>query len=264
MGCGGPRQRLLAVQVVYGASLSQLEALCCGERYAPPRLSLLEQALVRALQGRPLTHPDQPDWVRHEMPEWILPHLVERCEGDAESLLQALNTEAPVTVRVNTLKTTPQEARARLQQDGIAAQPGQMSPLALILEQRAHLAATSTFQDGWVDVQDEGSQMVALLTDARPGHAVVDVCAGAGGKTLALAATMNNTGRLVACDVSQGRLERSAQRLKRAGVHNVTRRVLSSERDKWVKRSRGTFDRVLVDVPFRNRDVAAQPGALAV
>lgn len=245
-----PRHRVLVGRVLQQAeTVVDLEVLCSGDRYAPTQLSSREKALIRALRGRVLTHTDQPDWVRHEMPEWVLPLLSRVSDGDTDPLLQALNAEAPITVRVNTLKASLQDAVSRLQEDGIPAASGRFSPLALHLEGRAHIAATPTFQNGWVEVQDEGSQMVALLSDARPGMTVVDFCAGAGGKTLALAAAMQNKGRLIACDVSQGRLDRSGQRLKRAGVHNVTSRLLSNERDKWVKRARGTFDRVLVDAP---------------
>ena len=107
----------------------------------------------------------------------------------------------------------------------------------------------AAFNQGLVEVQDESSQIAALLADARPGMRVVDFCAGAGGKTLALAAGMANRGKLVACEVSPRRLERSARRLRRAGVDNVERRALTGERDKWVKRHAGGFDRVFVDVP---------------
>ena len=93
------------------------------------------------------------------------------------------------------------------------------------------------------------SFLVALLTDARPGMAVVDYCAGAGGKTLCLAAAMANKGRLVACDVAEWRVDRAGDRLRRAGVHNVTKRVISGETDKWIKRAAASFDRVLVDAP---------------
>jgi 16S rRNA (cytosine967-C5)-methyltransferase len=105
------------------------------------------------------------------------------------------------------------------------------------------------FKDGLIEVQDEGSQLVALLADARPGQRVADFCAGAGGKTLAMAAQMHNKGKIVACDVLEGRIDRAAVRFNRAGVHNVERRALSSERDQWVKRHAGTFDRVLIDAP---------------
>src|SRR5690606_12526230 len=116
-------------------------------------------------------------------------------------------------------------------------------------EGRPPLSGSRAYRAGLVEVQDEGSQLLALLTDARPGMQVVDFCAGAGGKTLALAATMANKGRIVACDISARRLERAGQRLRRAGVHNVERRTLASERDPWVKRHKGMFDRVLVDAP---------------
>ncbi len=105
------------------------------------------------------------------------------------------------------------------------------------------------FQDGLIEVQDEGSQLAALLVDARPGQRVVDFCAGAGGKTLAIAAAMKNKGKIVACDTLKGRVERAGDRLKRAGAFNVERQGLESERDPWVKRHAGSFDRVLVDAP---------------
>jgi 16S rRNA (cytosine967-C5)-methyltransferase len=111
------------------------------------------------------------------------------------------------------------------------------------------LSTLAAFKDGLVEVQDEGSQLAALLLGARPGMRVVDFCAGAGGKTLALAATMKNRGKLVACDTAGWRLERSGQRLRRAGASNVERRALTSERDPWVKRHAKSFDRVLVDAP---------------
>jgi 16S rRNA (cytosine967-C5)-methyltransferase len=114
---------------------------------------------------------------------------------------------------------------------------------------RIPLSTLDVFRDGLIEVQDEGSQIAAQLADARPGMRVVDFCAGAGGKTLALAGSMANRGHLVACDISERRLERAAQRLRRAGVSIVQRVPLSSERDKWVKRHTQSFDRVFVDAP---------------
>jgi 16S rRNA (cytosine967-C5)-methyltransferase len=119
----------------------------------------------------------------------------------------------------------------------------------LRLPERVPLGGLAAFRKGLVEVQDEGSQLAALLVGARPGMRVADFCAGAGGKTLALAAAMENHGRLVACDVSARRLEHAARRLRRAGVNNVERRSFAGERDKWVKRHAGGFDRVLVDAP---------------
>ena len=123
---------------------------------------------------------------------------------------------------------------------------------------------------GEVEIQDEGSQLVAALVEARPGDRVVDFCAGAGGKTLALATQMENRGHVIACDVSAGRLKRAVQRFRRAGLHNIETRLLTSETDQWVKRHKGGFDRVLVDAPCsgtgtwrRNPDArwrATEPG----
>jgi 16S rRNA (cytosine967-C5)-methyltransferase len=161
----------------------------------------------------------------------------------------ALRDEAPVDLRVNTLKSDRDAARGALAEAGYPAEPTRLSPIGLRLPARIALTAQGVFRDGLVEVQDEGSQLVALLTDARPGQAVIDYCAGAGGKTLALAAAMANKGRLVACDVNAARSDRAAQRLRRAGVHNVTRHLLVGEGDKWLKRHAASFDRVLVDAP---------------
>jgi 16S rRNA (cytosine967-C5)-methyltransferase len=157
-------------------------------------------------------------------------------------------------LRVNPLKADRDTARRALAAEHIDADPTRWSPLGLRVAHRVPLAGTAAFKDGLVEVQDEGSQIAALLADARPGMRVVDFCAGAGGKTLALAAAMRNRGKLVACDTAEWRLERAGKRLRRAGISNVERRALSSERDPWVKHhapkgKEGGFDRVFVDAP---------------
>jgi len=190
-----------------------------------------------------------PAWVKGEYPEWLEPRLTASLGDRLAAEMAALRDEAPVDLRVNTLKTDRDAAQAALAAEGLKAEPTKLSPIGLRLPARITLSAQQAFKDGLVEVQDEGSQLLALLTGAKPGMAVVDFCAGAGGKTLALAATMENKGRLVACDVNERRAEKAVLRLRRAGVHNVTRRLLESESDKWVKRQSGTFDRVLVDAP---------------
>ncbi len=190
-----------------------------------------------------------PRWVANDVPEWLEPYL-ERVFGlGLEREMAALNAPAPIDLRVNLLKADRQTVRLALAAEGVAATPTPWSPLGLRLAARAPLSGLQAFKDGLFDVQDEGSQIAALLAGARPGMRVVDFCAGAGGKTLALAAGMGNRGKLVACDVSARRLERAGLRLRRAGVGNVERRVLSSENDKWVKRHAGGFDLVFVDAP---------------
>ncbi len=245
-----PRHRVIADLVLSnGMGLTGLDGLFTGERFAPRKLNDMERWLVKDMRSRRLNEPEMPLWIRGEVPEWLAPRL-ERVYGDeTAAVLAALDNEAPTDLRVNTLKTERTAAVVALALEEVAVAETSLSPLGLRLAGRANLPSTKVFRDGLVEVQDEGSQMVALLAGVKPGMAVLDLCAGAGGKTLALAAAMENKGRLVACDVSEGRLERSGVRLRRAGVHNVTRRVLDSDGYRWLKRQAGGFDRVLVDAP---------------
>ncbi len=245
-----PRSRLLADLVLNDhLKPDEIAQQFTGGAHGPGTLAPQEWALLQALKGRDLFRHDMPAWVRGEYPEWLEPRLTAVFGDRLAAEMGAMRDEAPVDLRVNSLKADRETARAALAADGLAAEPTPFSPLGLRLPARAALTAQAAFRDGLVEVQDEGSQILALLTDARPGQAVVDYCAGAGGKTLALAASMENKGRLVACDVNQARSERAAQRLRRAGVHNVTRRLLGGDADKWMKRQAGSFDRVLVDAP---------------
>ncbi len=190
-----------------------------------------------------------PAWVKGEYPDWIERRLAPAYGEASPAELAALRDEAPFDLRGNTLKVTREQAIAVLAEEKVPAEPTPLSPWGLRLSGRIALVQYQAFRTGLVEVQDEGSQLVTLLTGAKPGEAVVDFCAGAGGKTLGLAAMMDNRGRLVACDVSAGRIDRAAERLRRAGVHNVRKQVLKGEDDPWVKRHAGGFDRVLVDAP---------------
>lgn len=220
-----------------------------GGQYRPKQLSRSERSFAREIEGQDLRHGEQPKWVRFEYPAWIEPLLTQQFGAHFEREMAAQMDEAATDLRANSLKATREEAIAALAMEGITATPTSLSPLGLRLESRPPLANLKCFQDGLIEVQDEGSQLAALLVDARPGHRVVDFCAGAGGKTLAMAAAMKNKGKIVACDTLKGRVERAGDRLKRAGAFNVERRGLESERDPWVKRHAGSFDRVLVDAP---------------
>lgn len=222
-------------------------ALFTGESYAPAALSPREQDWLRDVRQVKISQ--RPDWAWAETPEWLWPRFLEIYGEAREAEVAAAREEGSVDLRVNALKATRDDASARLKAEGVETQPMRYAPLGLRCLSRANVAATEAFKDGWVEVQDESAQLASLLVGAWPGESVVDFCAGAGGKTLALAAMMKNSGRLIACDVRQARLDRSAIRLRRAGAFNVTRRALESETDKWVKRHKGTFDRVLVDAP---------------
>ena len=244
------RSRVLAGLVLAEGWRPESVAACCdGERFRPARLSPAESNLVDSLVSRTLRHPQMPRWVANDVPEWLEPGLDRVFGAGLEREMAALNAPAPTDLRINLLKADRNTVRLALAADGVTTEPTPWSPLGLRLAERAPLSGLQAFKDGLFDVQDEGSQLAALLAGARPGMRVVDFCAGAGGKTLALAAGMANRGKLVACDVSARRLERAGLRLRRAGVGNVERRVLSSENDKWVKRHAGGFDLVFVDVP---------------
>lgn len=220
-----------------------------GGKFRPRALTPREIALARALAGRTLEHPDQPDWVRFNLPQWLEAKLRQRFGRDFKQEAEALAQTAPLDLRINPLKTDRGSMLKRLGAGGLRVAPTPLSPLGIRVEGRPTLGNLAEFQDGLIEVQDEGSQIAALLVDAKPGMRVCDFCAGAGGKTLALAAMMANKGHVVACDVSQRRLEGATRRLRRAGAFNVERRNLSGERDPWVKRHAASFDRVLIDAP---------------
>ncbi len=232
-----------------GWSADRIAGSFDGGRYRPAPLNHEERMLARALEGQALAHPGQPRHVRLEYPEWLEPKLVAAFGARLEPEMAALMAEAPLDLRVNLLKATREEALAALANAGLAAVETPLSPWGLRLPARVALGQIEVFRAGLIEVQDEGSQLIALLTDARPGMRVCDFCAGAGGKTLALAAAMGNTGHIVACDVLPGRLDRSAVRLRRAGVHTVERVPLETERDPWIRKHKSRFDRVLVDAP---------------
>lgn len=246
----GPRA-LAIVNQVLGEQRppASVAALFAGARYAPAPMTTAEAQLLRQLEGRTLIHPAMPDAVRIECPAWAETSLRRDLGDRFDPELGALLDPAPLDIRVNPIKTDPLKVLSTLGEAGIEAKPSIWSPVGIRVTGRPPVTTLQAFRDGWFEIQDEGSQLVALLCDARPGHQVVDFCAGAGGKALALAATMANKGRVIACDVLENRLKRAAERLRRAGIHNVETRVLSSARDPWVKRHKRSFDRVLVDAP---------------
>ncbi|MBL8697329.1 MAG: RsmB/NOP family class I SAM-dependent RNA methyltransferase [Alphaproteobacteria bacterium] len=243
------RRVFVALAVLEGWGAAQLIEAFDGGRFRPPALSAAERNLGTVLAGRSISHPDQPVDVRINAPAWLVPMLSARFGGALEDELDAVVDEATLDLRVNLLKGERDDVRRRLAAEGVEAGITPLSPWGLRLKGRARLGELKAFKDGSIEVQDEGSQVAAAMVDARPGMRVCDFCAGAGGKTLALAATMRNAGKIVACDTVARRLDGAAPRLRRAGVSNVERRLLATERDVWVKRHKESFDRVLVDAP---------------
>lgn len=225
-----------------------VEAIFDGSRYGPAALDEAERRAAAALAGRPLQDPAMPEAVRLNLPGWALPALAARFGPRLALEAAALEADAPLDLRANLLKTDREAARHLLAGEGIEAAPTPFSPWGLRLPARRPITGTAAYKDGLIEVQDEGSQLIALLADARPGMRVADYCAGAAGKTLAMAATMGNRGRITACDTSAPRLEGAGKRLRRAGVDNAERHLLAPG-DRWAKRRAASFDRVLVDAP---------------
>jgi 16S rRNA (cytosine967-C5)-methyltransferase len=186
---------------------------------------------------------------RHNMPEWLVELLKEQLGGEFWPLVEALNQPAPLDLRVNALNDKREDVRRELELAGIRSRPTPFSPWGLRVDGKPGLTKLDAFARGAIEVQDEGSQLLALLTDARRGQMVVDFCAGAGGKTLALGAAMRNTGRLYAFDVSAHRLDNLKPRLARSKLSNVHPAAIAHERDERVKRLAGKIDRVIVDAP---------------
>ncbi|MBK6869552.1 MAG: RsmB/NOP family class I SAM-dependent RNA methyltransferase [Burkholderiales bacterium] len=186
---------------------------------------------------------------RHNLPDWLATRLRDQLGGEFDALAAALLEGAPLDLRVNTLQQKREQVMQELQAAGIGAAPTPYSPWGLRLASKPALQKLEAFTRGAIEVQDEGSQLLALLLDARRGEMVADFCAGAGGKTLALGASMRNTGRLYAFDVSAHRLDALKPRLARSGLSNVHPIAIAHERDERVKRLRAKFDRVLIDAP---------------
>ena len=212
------------------------------------RADTVQNRLTLWLAGK-LDDADMPETVRLEIPDWAEAPLRQRFGADFAAEMAATLLPPPLDLRVNPVKTSREAVLRELKGLGVVAEATRLSPLGIRIAERLSLTRLPGLKTGEIEIQDEGSQLVAGLVDARPGDRVVDFCAGAGGKTLALAAQMQNRGKVVACDVNEARLKRAAERLRRAGLHNVETRVLSSETDRWVKRHKAGFDRVLIDAP---------------
>mgnify|MGYP000535352573 FL=1 len=186
---------------------------------------------------------------RHSLPEWLVAPLKEQVGEGFWPLVNALNTPAPLDLRVNSFTDKRNDVQHELKLADIAAEPTPYSPWGLRIQGKPALTKLDAFSRGAIEVQDEGSQLLALLLDAKRGEMVVDFCAGAGGKTLAIGATMRSTGRLYAFDTSAHRLDALKPRLARSKLSNVHPAAIAHERDERIKRLSGKIDRVLVDAP---------------
>ena len=226
-----------------------LREIYSGEKYAPPKLWRTEKPVLDVVKEVNKNKKDMPAYARFGFPQWLEETLNDAYGADLPALMESLNTQAQTDLRTNTLKTTPDDLTLRLAEEGYKVTPAPFVAQGLRLDDPKNLFQLPIFKEGLFEVQDAGSQLIATICGAEPGQKVTDFCAGAGGKTLALAATMANKGVLSAGDVIPQKLVELKKRLKRAGVDNAVLHEWSSETDQWVKRHKNTQDVVLLDVP---------------
>ncbi|WP_255988551.1 RsmB/NOP family class I SAM-dependent RNA methyltransferase [Chitinolyticbacter albus] len=288
----GARDRAAIAETVFGLlrALPKLEWVAGA--YAGPRMWLLcylsavekrnlkelatifnEEQLERAKQWKATDWSTAPLNVRAGLPLWVVEALQAegRSEDDVIALGTAMLSAAPLDLRVNLLKAKRDAVLGALSEGDFKTEATPYSPWGLRLAGKPALNKHPLFLDGSIEVQDEGSQLLALLTGAKRGQMVADFCAGAGGKTLAIGAMMQNTGRLYAFDISEKRLANLKPRLARSGLSNVQPQLLASEHDQKVKRLAGKMDAVLVDAPCsglgtlrRNPDLKYRQSAQSV
>jgi 16S rRNA (cytosine967-C5)-methyltransferase len=262
----GPRERATLAETVYNVLRKKLlydHMAPSGSGPKERRLAILgfhgpRDFLKGALNDQEKKWLDQCDAInpadllerhRHNLPEWLVAPLKAQLGDDFWPLVEALSQSAPLDLRVNALADKRADVQKELKAAGIKAVPTPYSPWGLRIDDKPALNKLDVFTRGAIEVQDEGSQLLALLLDARRGEMVVDFCAGAGGKTLAIGAAMRNTGRLYAFDTSAHRLDALKPRLARSGLSNVHPAAIAHERDDRIKRLAGKIDRVLVDAP---------------
>ena len=250
-GLATPTQHLLryAAYLVVGEGQSPESAA----GLAGPEVAPWTWALALLAQPGALGAPDDPlDALAAEtsLPRWLAQLWSSQLGADeTRKLAAALNQRAPLTVRTNLLKNTRDELLATLRAEGSRVEPTRLSPWGVTFTGRTNVFALKAFKAGLFEVQDEGSQLIALACEARPGQVVVDACAGAGGKALALAGEMHNKGRLVACDRDGRRLDEMRPRARRVGVHNWEARAVPESNDARIADLAGQADVVLVDAP---------------
>ncbi len=273
----GNKERALIAECVYGVirRLRYLSTVTANEEDDPDDARKLILAWMLRVQGRSLRDlgdmlsEQQKEWavaikakktddlplaVQADVRDWLWEKLVDQYgEKEALTICRSLLEQATLDLRVNTIKGTRDEVLEKMLAENIhnenlmAAMP--ISPIGIRMPNRLGINRHVLFTEGKIEVQDEGSQVLSFLVAPKRGQMVADLCAGAGGKTLALGALMRNTGRLYAFDVNERRLNNLSKRLKRSGLSNLNAQKINNENDLKLKRLNGKFDRVLVDAP---------------
>lgn len=273
----GTKDRAFVAESVYGVlrRLRFLSTVTANEEGDPDDARKLILAWLLRVQGKsirelePVLNEQQKEWahvikakstdnlplaVQADVRDWLWDKLVAQYgEAEALTIARSMHEQATLDLRVNTIKGNRDDVMAKFIAENTSGETNisktPYSPLGLRMASRLNISKHVLFTEGKIEVQDEGSQLLSYLVAPKRGMMVADMCAGAGGKTLAMGALMRNTGRLYAFDVSEKRLHSLGQRLKRSGLSNLNAQSISSENDPKLKRLNGKFDRVLVDAP---------------
>lgn len=216
------------------------------KKITPPDWPELQEYSIENISQK-LAAPGLPRAVAQSIPDWLDDLGEQGLGAQWETELRALNLPAPVSLRCNRLKISKKELMGKLLEEGVGTTEDPSAPDALHLVQRGNIFRTVAFQDGLFEVQDAGSQLIAPFCQIEPGMRIIDACAGAGGKTLHLAALTQNKGRIIALDTEDWKLQELKKRARRAGVSSVETRLISDR--KVIKRLEGQADRLLLDVP---------------
>jgi 16S rRNA (cytosine967-C5)-methyltransferase len=273
----GTKDRAFVAESVYGVlrRLRYLSTVTANEENDPDDARKLILAWLLRIEGKsirelePILNEQQKEWavtikakatdnlplaVQADVRDWLWDKLVAQYgEEQALTICRSMFDQASLDLRVNTIKATREEVLAKMQAENtvkdnvITTTP--YSPVGIRMGAKLNISRHVLFEAGKIEVQDEGSQLLSYLVAPKRGQMVADLCAGAGGKTLAIGALMRNTGRLYAFDVSEKRLNNLGKRLKRSGLSNLHAQVINNENDLKLKRLNGKFDRVLVDAP---------------
>ena len=273
----GTKERAFVAESVYGVlrRLRFLSAVTANDDNDPDDARKLVLAWMLRIQGMSIQKIEsmlteqQIEWahtikakstenlplaVQADVRDWLWEKLVAQYgEKEALTIARSMHDQASLDLRVNTIKGTRDDVMAKFIAENTSGENNvtktPYSPVGIRMPNRMNIGRHVLFTEGKIEVQDEGSQILAHLVAAKRGMMVADFCAGAGGKTLAIGALMRNTGRMYAFDVSEKRLHNLGQRLKRSGLSNLNAQSISSETDPKLKRLNGKFDRVLVDAP---------------
>ena len=264
----GVRDRAIIAETVYAVLRHRRAIEAIATDGVPRKMALLALTRYQGMSSRELTNvlkKAEITWladsrsfvpkktslgIEAELPDWVIARLKNVIsDKDILALGHSMMNPAPLDLRVNTAKAKRDAVMKLLQRDGIVCAATPWSPIGIRLETKVALAKHPAFLEGFIEVQDEGSQLLGMLMEPKRGEMVVDFCAGAGGKSLLLAAMMGSTGRVYAMDVSEKRLTNLSPRLKRSGLSNVMPQKIDSENDTKIKRLAGKIDRVLVDAP---------------